>query len=459
MATIVSGQQTSVVLPAGYVLHLFGVGSAQAGSPAKDRALRVVNGTPVAFGPFEYEVTCQLSGGPLSFGVAPAPGEAVVVVNGTAELDALAARSGLDPLTTYVVAGTNARYWASSATVYAAAGGGGAALSPELTQLDTQLTTNLAGDLVIPANIVPRTGQFADLLTVAGTLNELAYATDTQELVLMSGVAGGAHPVNFGVHPSLTGFATDNNYVVGRYNDAEATDGGVTSKGNTFYGPVTWTPTSFPADGSTNIAGNMIFMKGSVALGNSVSVYSSYCLAFVDANSFPQANYQTVFGTVNAPLNQHCAVFGLSGMGTHSPATDVIGNLYGRTTDASPTLLTDGLLSDWSPSATNSAGVCVADIDIIAIKDLSTSPLTAVYRRRVVMSKADAAAWSLKGAVQEPTGLGDITDTGFAPPDPTVSVVAGGLRVSVTGIAATNIKWRAVIRSSYLPFGTQGSAL
>jgi hypothetical protein len=343
---------------------------------------------------------------------------------------------------------TGASVW-SAAVVYSSG------LTANLTTLDAALTTDVSGNLVIPANLVPRVGTLDDLQAVAGFSNEVALASDTKSLVLMNGIVGGARPINFATHiadPALIPSAAHNS-VLGGYSAADASGSGVVAYGNTLIGRRIFTPTEFPNDGGTDIKNNILIAGNSINIDSlpPVTIPGSYSVAIFDSTS-SYGNNSVCIGNSDVSM-QNSIWLSMRGLAA-SDHGDLTGLLYARTTDATPTLLTEGLNDTWR--VTVFRGLMILDVDVAAMMDSSSSSLTALYRRRLVM-RSTSAGWVLKGSVQTPTGISDFTDSGFAPPAPTLSVVTGGLNISVTGIAATNIKWRAVIRASVLGFGNQSS--
>ena len=249
--------------------------------------------------------------------------------------------------------------------------------------------------------------------------------------------ATGANSVAIGYQAKATATGA---MAFGDRNTASGEDAVVFGESNTGSGP--W---SFTAGRSNVNSGS----RG-VALGNAHTVSSFYTTALGSSNTASQ-NYCTAIGSNSLADKQGKLAHASLGFGTDGDAQ------YGRmvlakaTTDATPVALT------------SIAGNPASDINQIILPNNSAYFFSGtIVARQDAASGTDLGAWEIKGAIRREGSAATTTlvkstiDDFNVPAGWVVALSAdttnGGLAITVTGAAATNIRWVATVNTSEVTY-------
>jgi hypothetical protein len=203
---------------------------------------------------------------------------------------------------------------------------------------------------------------------------------------------------------------------------------------------------------------------GSTAIGNTNKATSGYNTAVGGYQNISSGNWSTTLGgrSCTAAFDYSIALGYLGtpnvvGKMAYGQALGIAGNgwgmlsLYAATTGATPTVLTSS--SSPTPGLTN---------QLIVPNNSAYAFTGTVVARRQAAGGTESAAWKVEGLIRREANAGTTTlvfslVTAISNvPSWTLALSAdttnGGLAVTVTGAAATNIRWVATIQTSEVTY-------
>lgn len=287
---------------------------------------------------------------------------------------------------------------------------------------------------VIEASIVPRAGLASIIEATEGTLNEIAVATDTNQLYRLKGPGGGAASqlgggvanqgdsqlqVGFGTWSSGSGAIYNNFFAVGNITIAAG------SAGNAAF-----CSSNVTLDGDSNILiasdtnpADITGDRNIIVTNQSVSHLGDNC-TLIGGPGFPVGGIQnSVQAVANYGLVRETYNYGIT------------------TTNATPTTLQLYL----SPPGTYTGGsppIGANEFHKITIR--ATQGTNTKIFERTFATGSSGTLIAVKPAVPD-----DISSAALSACAVAITVSAGVLSVTVTGIAATTITWRAFDEVAY----------
>jgi len=274
---------------------------------------------------------------------------------------------------------------------------------------------------IIQASIVPRNGADSVISATAGNANEIAITTDTNVFYLLNGVAGGAKKIGGGVSGDAFG-----NLVITPKN---------TTKSGTNLNNLVLTNN----DASLNWTSGVLLISngGASSVGTSNTDQVKNILAISAGGSDPALgsinNESLLLGSSGPFFSKSNDLISIS---TPSSAFATEWQLFGiQTINATPATLKqrDPVLGNFTVNITIGP-LEYHDIVISAVSGNNR----AVFRRQFSTDGAGALI------TVKPASPDDIKSSALASSTVEITVSAGVLNITVTGIAATTINWRAI---------------
>jgi hypothetical protein len=282
--------------------------------------------------------------------------------------------------------------------------------------------------LAIGHNAQTITGSYATALT-----NSRASGTDSFAAAIASNSssygATGANSIAMGYQSKTTGQYA---FAIGYNNNVSGYSGFACGEGNTVSGA------RGVALGQANTSGSTVSSRPNVAIGSSCSATGGVAFAFGE-----RADTRGIYGKY-----AFSSGYG-AGTGTTQTGTLVLNT---GTTDATPSVLCSGQTTA-TPSATN---------QIILPNNSAYAFHGTIVAREQASAGTDCAAWKIEGLIRREGSAGTtvLVNSATTVLDNTPSwgmalsadTTNGGLKIEVTGAAATNIRWVATVHTSEVTY-------